>query len=127
MPCLNCGKPTRNPKYCTNRCQRALTSAAKIAEIEATQSIPSKSPRLARRYLVAVRGHRCELCQIERWQDQRVLLVLDHVDGNADNWVLANLRLICPNSDALLPTFKSRNRGRGRAWRRKRYADGRSY
>jgi 5-methylcytosine-specific restriction endonuclease McrA len=54
-------------------------------------------------------------------------LILDHVDGNADNWELANLRLVCPNCDAQLPTFKSRNRGNGRAYRRARYAAGRSY
>lgn len=34
---------------------------------------------------------------------------------------------ICPNCDSQLPTFKARNRGKGRAWRRQRYADGKSY
>jgi hypothetical protein len=37
-----------------------------------------------------------------------------------------NLRLICPNCDSQLPTFKMRNRGRGRHSRRQRYADGKS-
>jgi hypothetical protein len=34
---------------------------------------------------------------------------------------------VCPNCDSQHPTFKSRNRGNGRAWRRQRYADGKSY
>ena len=39
---------------------------------------------------------------------------------------LDNLRLICPNCDALLPTFAGRNRGNGRVYRRLRYAEGKS-
>jgi hypothetical protein len=54
-------------------------------------------------------------------------LVLDHIDGNPDNNRRDNLRLACPNCDSQLPTYKSRNRGSGRAFRRQRYADGRSF
>jgi len=54
-------------------------------------------------------------------------LVLDHINGNSDDWTLVNLRLVCGNCDMQLPTFKSLNRGKGRAWRRKRYAAGESY
>jgi hypothetical protein len=53
--------------------------------------------------------------------------VLDHLDGDATNNARDNVRLVCPNCDSQLPTFKSRNRGNGRAWRRQRYADGKSY
>ncbi|BBH17026.1 hypothetical protein Back2_13130 [Nocardioides baekrokdamisoli] len=46
---------------------------------------------------------------------------------NASNNHRDNLRLVCPNCDSQLPTFKARNRGQGRAWRKQRYADGKSY
>lgn len=55
------------------------------------------------------------------------LFVPDHVDGDSGNNARPNLRLVCPNCDSQLPTFKARNRGKGRAWRRQRYADGKSY
>lgn len=53
--------------------------------------------------------------------------MLDHIEGDSTNNRRENLRLVCPNCDSQLPTFKARNRGNGRAWRRQRYADGKSY
>jgi len=59
--------------------------------------------------------------------DKPIPLVLDHIDGNSENWAIENLRLVCGNCDMLLPTYKSKNRGRGRAYRRDRYASGKSF
>lgn len=53
--------------------------------------------------------------------------VLDHIDGDATNNARENLRMVCPNCDSQLPTFKSKNRGKGRHFRRERYANGQSY
>lgn len=61
------------------------------------------------------------------WNDHELQFVLDHIDGDASNNHRENLRLVCPNCDSQLPTFKARNRGKGRAWRKQRYADGKSY
>jgi len=81
-----------------------------------------------RSYLLEVQGSACAIfgCPTTS-QGQELRLVLDHADGDASNNQRANLRLVCPNCDSQLPTFKARNRGRGRAWRRQRYADGKSY
>jgi hypothetical protein len=70
----------------------------------------------------------CAICGCPAtWNDTELRFVLDHIDGDASNNHRENLRLICPNCDSQLPTYKSRNRGRGRAWRKQRYADGKSY
>ncbi|WP_207206678.1 HNH endonuclease [Nocardioides ganghwensis] len=53
--------------------------------------------------------------------------MLDHIDGDSSNNRRENLRLVCPNCDSQLETYKARNRGKGRAWRRQRYAEGKSY
>ncbi len=72
--------------------------------------------------------HACALCGMPAvWEGRPLSLVLDHVDGDADNNCRDNLRLVCPNCDSQLPTYKSRNRGRERFSRRQRYADGSSY
>lgn len=81
-----------------------------------------------RRYLLDAQDGCCALCGIvEEWNDQPLVFVLDHIDGDATNNHRDNLRMVCPNCDSQLPTFKSRNRGNGRHLRRERYAEGKSY
>jgi len=63
----------------------------------------------------------------DEWQGRPLVLVLDHVDGDADNNHRINLRMVCPNCDSQLPTYKNRNAGQGRFSRRRRYAEGKSY
>jgi len=81
-----------------------------------------------RSYIAAEQGHRCALCDLPSdWNGMPLTLVLDHIDGDAANNRRENLRLICPNCDSQLSTYKMRNRGKGRHSRRQRYAEGKSY
>jgi hypothetical protein len=41
-------------------------------------------------------------------------LIVDHTDGDSSRTVPENLRTLCPNCDALQPTYKGANRGHGR-------------
>ena len=54
-------------------------------------------------------------------------LELDHCDGNPLNNHLDNVRLTCQNCHAQTATYKGKNMGSGRYYRRERYATGRSY
>lgn len=81
-----------------------------------------------RAYIAAEQLNCCALCGgADTWHGSPLTFVLDHIDGNSENNRRENLRLVCPNCDSQLPTYKSRNRGSGRAFRRQRYADGKSY
>ena len=71
-----------------------------------------------KRYLISQLGNICEICSLETWNGQPIPLVCDHIDGDSLNNKLENFRNICPNCDALLPTFKSKNRGKGRKYDR---------
>ncbi len=62
--------------------------------------------------LIEERGHQCEKCKNTEWCDQPISLELDHIDGNNENNVRDNCRLICPNCHAQTPTYKGRNIGK---------------
>jgi 5-methylcytosine-specific restriction endonuclease McrA len=67
-----------------------------------------------RKYLIEVGGNVCAVCGLsgQNWRKKNLVLIVDHVDGDAHNWTINNLRLVCPNCDSQLPTFKGRNKGK---------------
>ena len=60
-------------------------------------------------WLLAERGHRCEICDLTEWRGRKIPIEIDHIDGNPDHNDRANLRLICPNCHAQQPTHAGRN------------------
>lgn len=52
----------------------------------------------------------CEKCgQDENWNGDKMSLILDHINGINDDHRLINLRIVCPNCNATLPTHSGRN------------------
>ena len=70
-----------------------------------------------RKHLTREHGYYCAICNISEWQEQKITLQVDHIDGNAGNNKPENLRLICPNCHSQTKTFGARNKGSGRAAR----------
>lgn len=128
--CKFCNKKCSRPEkyYCNNKCQQEYEWLQEKLEIENTGLFPTtQGGGPAKRYLLETHGRICNICLSTEWFGNPIPLVLDHIDGNSDNWFVSNLRFVCPNCDALLPTFKGRNKGNGRHKRRQRYAEVKSF
>lgn len=58
--------------------------------------------------LIRERGHKCEHCNLEKWQDYLIPLELDHISGDRTDNSKENLRLLCCNCHALTPTWRGK-------------------
>lgn len=75
-----------------------------------------KNMKQYKKYFLEEQGHCCAICGMkDEWNGKQLVFILDHIDGNADNNSRDNLRLICPNCDSQLDTFKSKNKNSARA------------
>jgi 5-methylcytosine-specific restriction endonuclease McrA len=131
--CLNCNKEVATPQaiYCCQQCQIDKDKSDRVARILVSGDVSSgwapNSVAQIKSWLIEIRSHTCELCKNTLWCGLPIPLVMDHKDGNANNWRLENLRLICGNCDMQQPTYKNKNKGNGRRSRLERYKQGKSY
>ena len=63
-------------------------------------------------YLIAVRSHHFEKCQMTTWLNQPISLQAHHIDGDRTNNELNNLELLCLNCHSLTDNFGSKNKKR---------------
>jgi hypothetical protein len=128
--CRGCGSALskRSQKvYCSIACQASVrrdTSTKRWLE-SGEARIDGHHGHYVRQYLAEAQLGCCAICGgASTWLGLPLALVLDHIDGDPTHNRREDLRLICPNCDSQLPTYKRRNRGNGRNYRRQRYTDG---
>lgn len=136
LNCVGCGTlipkdKNYTQKYCSRDCGvKHKVSSNKMRILDEFLSGQSKSLKSVhiREHVFNRQNNVCAICGSPPFHNGKVLaFVMDHIDGNSDNNTSDNARLVCPNCDSQLPTFKSRNIGKGRHYRRVRYAEGKSF
>ena len=85
------------------------------------------SSKVIKRILLSRHGNKCYICNNETWNEKPIPLEVEHIDGNSENGKPENVSLICPNCHAQTDTYKGKNKGNGRHFRRIRYKEGKSY
>lgn len=120
----SCGNTkNRHNKYCAECAQKHVYRRVNSTEV-------AKTDRSRKRIVIETKGYQCSVCSISNWMAKPIKLELDHIDGNADNNQITNLRLLCPNCHSQTDTYKSANTGKNSSrqeMRRKRYADGKTW
>ncbi len=101
---------SHNQKYCNKQC----LAAHRDHEININGFGDGHYHNASiRKYLVRKHGNFCMICgqSGDDWNGKPITLIVDHIDGKSNNNKLDNLRIVCPNCDCQLPTYKAKNKG----------------
>ena len=125
--CINCEKnfPIKRKdilkiqKYCGTNCHKKFNKKERYKKIE--NGCISMGEETYKKYLIEKYGNKCMECGWDKIHPitNKIPIQLDHIDGNAENNNLTNLRLLCPSCHSLTPTFGGLNKGKGRKSRYK--------
>lgn len=123
--CLFCDKIVKSKqcKFCCQQCNANYREQQSFNELDNQEILLPKGhfhgSKLVKNYISYKAGNCCSICRIEPvWNNNKLVLILDHINGIPDDWSVNNLRLVCPNCDSQLPTYKSKNHGSGRPYRK---------
>lgn len=125
--CLECGKELKNcqKKFCSNHCSSQYVHKKAYQYYIKHQDEFCRAnyvPKCFYDMFLEEQNHRCIICgQEDIHNGKRLRFVIDHIDGDASNNHRDNLRLVCPNCDSQLDTFKSKNKNSKRRnyWKEK--------
>jgi len=120
--CLNCNEEFKltthyNQKFCGKICEKKYKKNKFYENYLNNQSdfCYVRNMHFIKSHILKEQENRCDICNNSNtWNDKEIVFILDHIDGDAGNNLRNNLRLICPNCDSQLDTYKSKNKNSAR-------------
>ena len=106
---LELGLPFEAYNAQVNRTQRKFTLEEILVPNSPYKSNTTLKERLFRE---GIKEERCERCGLNEWLGEKLLMTLDHIDGNNRNNSLENLKILCPNCHSQTPTWCGKNKDR---------------
>ena len=106
-------------KYCDCKCKGKHTAQLSLDSYLTEGNFYPKNkqlPNWLKGYFRDKAGA-CEICGINEWMGKKIVLDIDHIDGDYRNNTPDNLRAICQNCHAQTSTYKNKNKGKGRGSR----------
>jgi hypothetical protein len=126
----NALRSNKHPKHYCNKCGKLLNCRTmgnhciKCASIVKTESRIANGEIIGantiRKYLIKIRGKKCEECKLEMWYGAPIPLDNHHINGDYKDNRIENLKLLCPNCHSITKNYKGKNRGNGRPNRKYR-------
>lgn len=122
--CIICGKQfypsgKMSGKYCSRECADIGRVKSKYEEYLQNPSLyrGTGGMKWVKKHILQEQDRKCDICGCgTTWNNKPLVFILDHIDGHANNNSGTNLRLICPNCDSQLDTYKSKNKNSDRVY-----------
>lgn len=113
--CLNCGVTnkwgySKVNKFCNNTCQGKYKWEHQTKPRVLEGKV--REPTTLKKFLVEKFGEVCKICGLgATYNNLPLTLQVDHIDGNSDNNMPKNLRLLCPNCHSQTDTHGCKGQG----------------
>lgn len=87
----------------SEKTKQQMSDSHKIAWSK--RSFDQLGKRAKRLKIIEEQDVKCLWCGLSEWRNQPLLLEMDHIDGNRQNDVRENLRVLCPNCHSQTATY----------------------
>lgn len=121
--CENCNNEIKDnvsdkTRFCKRNCYLEHIKKERTKNIIIGDVIDTKA---SKNFLISKNGEKCEICGWceKNKKTNKVPIQIDHINGDASDNRIVNLRLLCPNCHSLTETYGALNIGFGRKNRRR--------